>query len=366
MDSYTSAAVDGHLLTPVTRKTPLRSTADRHGPISKLGDDLLVAILSRLPNARSAFLCKSVCKRWSSLISSPHFGRSFVSHRQQSRIDGGSDGDGGELPPLTSQDTEFILSFLPVPDEIRSNFALLGCFKEFVLCGFVDSAAAGNDCDGEMGRLFFVCNPFTKQWVALPLAPKRSVGYHNKCLVCESGNSMSGNLDSGDDDGRVFVNPADYSRFRVVLVSRSPDRAIVDLFCSESGEWLEDAAMVPPNSSGSSIQMMPLWNGRVCWPYDDMLAVCVWNPFCPHTPPTSIDESPDNVGYFLWSRSLPKRRIWVSLGALHMVLHRPDVEALVIWRWEEDERRWRSIYWEYLTKFIVNRNLEQFKDLKVF
>ncbi|CAL1409520.1 unnamed protein product [Linum trigynum] len=69
MDSYTSAAVDGHLLTPVTRKPPLRSSADRHGPISKLGDDLLVAILIRLPNARSAFLCKSVCKRWSSLIS---------------------------------------------------------------------------------------------------------------------------------------------------------------------------------------------------------------------------------------------------------------------------------------------------------
>ncbi|CAI0458332.1 unnamed protein product [Linum tenue] len=32
--------------------------------LSKLGDDLLIEILIRLPNARSSFLCKSVCKPW--------------------------------------------------------------------------------------------------------------------------------------------------------------------------------------------------------------------------------------------------------------------------------------------------------------
>ncbi|CAL1409521.1 unnamed protein product [Linum trigynum] len=105
---------------------------------------------------------------------------------------------------------------------------------------------------------------------------------------------------------------------------------------------MEDA-MAPP-SSGSSIQMMlgdvmmPLWNGRVCWPSDDMLAVC---------PYRSAGFGSHLVLY------------------LHIVFHRPDAEALVIWRWEEDERRWKSIYWEYLANFIVNRNLVQFKDLKV-
>ncbi|CAL1409525.1 unnamed protein product [Linum trigynum] len=345
-DGYIPTAVYGHLLTPATRKPPLRSKAYRHGPISKLGDDLLLAILIRLPNARSAFQCKSVCKRWCSLISSPHFGRIFVSHRQQSRIDGG----GGELLPLTSRDTESILRFLPVPDEVRSNFVLLGCFKDLVLCGFVDSTA-GNDLDGEMGRLFFVCNPFTKQWVALPLAPKKSVEYQNKCLVSE-------NLDSGDDDD---------CRFRVVLVSGSPDRAIVDLFCSESGEWMEDA-MAPPDS-GSSTQMMlgdviPLWNGTLCWLSDDMLAFCVWNPFCPHTLPTSIVESPNSRSYSWFSSALPKRTIWVSLGVLHIVFHLEEIHCLSIWRWEEDNRRWCFLYTGFVADYIIDREYVQFKGLK--
>ncbi|CAL1409519.1 unnamed protein product [Linum trigynum] len=38
IDGYTSATEDGHLLIPVTRKPPLRSKADRHGPEEAAGD----------------------------------------------------------------------------------------------------------------------------------------------------------------------------------------------------------------------------------------------------------------------------------------------------------------------------------------
>ncbi|CAI0557209.1 unnamed protein product [Linum tenue] len=44
----------------------------------KLGDDVLVQILIRLPDPRSASRCRCVCKRWSSLIFSPDFNRLFV------------------------------------------------------------------------------------------------------------------------------------------------------------------------------------------------------------------------------------------------------------------------------------------------
>ncbi|CAI0546602.1 unnamed protein product [Linum tenue] len=51
--------------------------------IGRLGDDdLLVEILIRLPDPRSAFRCKSICKRWNSLISAPYFSRRFLSHHR--------------------------------------------------------------------------------------------------------------------------------------------------------------------------------------------------------------------------------------------------------------------------------------------
>ncbi|PON93292.1 F-box domain containing protein [Trema orientale] len=43
-----------------------------------LGDDLLEEVLFRLPHRRYLSHYTSVCKRWHSLISSPHFMRRFI------------------------------------------------------------------------------------------------------------------------------------------------------------------------------------------------------------------------------------------------------------------------------------------------
>ncbi|CAI0412488.1 unnamed protein product [Linum tenue] len=146
--------------------------------INKLGDDLLVEILIRLPHPRSAFLCKAVCKRWNYLISDPSssFTRRFISHRRSSN----------HPPPpslfLPSNDPQAILCFLPVPDGARPNPRVFDCFKDLILCGFAESSYG---IAAELDRSYFVCNPFTKQWVTLPLAPKNSepewfLGYGSK------------------------------------------------------------------------------------------------------------------------------------------------------------------------------------------
>ncbi|CAI0444079.1 unnamed protein product [Linum tenue] len=72
---------------PAPRKRwRLSSEGNPPSAISKLGDDLLVEILISLPNPRSAFLCKPVCKLWSSLIFDPSFSRRFVARYQSMNL----------------------------------------------------------------------------------------------------------------------------------------------------------------------------------------------------------------------------------------------------------------------------------------
>ncbi|CAI0546394.1 unnamed protein product [Linum tenue] len=104
--------------------------------VSTLGDDLLGEILIRLPDTKSAFRCKPVCKRWRSLISSPSFSRRFVSHHQST-------------------------------GEARTSASSYGRRQR---------PAIDKNCS-ELGRTYVLCNPFTKQWMALPLAPEKAVGY---------------------------------------------------------------------------------------------------------------------------------------------------------------------------------------------
>ncbi|CAI0474709.1 unnamed protein product [Linum tenue] len=130
---------------------------------SKLANDLLIEILIRLPNPRSSCRCKAVCKLWRSLITDPSFSLRFISHHRS------------RYQPaavfLPSHKPHSILSFLPMPDEARPDLRAFDCFKDLLLCGFADLF-------GELGRSYLVCNPFTKQWVALPLAPRKPKGGH--------------------------------------------------------------------------------------------------------------------------------------------------------------------------------------------
>ncbi|CAI0374436.1 unnamed protein product [Linum tenue] len=213
---------------------PNRRRPPPPGSINDLGDDVLAAILIRLPDLSSACRCKSVCRRWSSLIFSPGFNRLFVSHHQ-----------GSEPPPppllLPSDDfsISILLTFLPVPYEIQAYFTVWDSFKDLVLCGFVQPPEPNG---AEVGRTLFVCNPFTKQWVALPLAPERPKGYCQPIasLVCEPRKSINLEL---DDNGRSSIAYSEY-RFRVVCMYVLHQSINLDVFCSESREWTSKALVL--------------------------------------------------------------------------------------------------------------------------
>ncbi|CAI0626267.1 unnamed protein product [Linum tenue] len=58
----------------------------------------------------------------------------------------------------------------PAYAEACFRFDILDCFRDLLLLGF---NASRSDNSSELGRTLFLCNPFTKRWVALPLAPRR-------------------------------------------------------------------------------------------------------------------------------------------------------------------------------------------------
>ncbi|CAN0853406.1 hypothetical protein LINGRAHAP2_LOCUS5622, partial [Linum grandiflorum] len=300
--------------------------------ISELGTDLLVEILIRLPNPRSACQCKLVCTRWVSLISSPRFNRSFVSHHQPRNHQ--------HMPANPYDLKSIILNFLPpMPCRVSNALRVLDCNKDLVLCGFWDV-----DCDdGEHSRTYLVCNPFTKQWIALPLSPRKYVGYTSPAarLVCEPRNSNK--LDLGDGQSFVF---SEY-RFRVVCIYQValPWISIkLDVFCSESGEWTKEA-LVCDSHIKVGIKGVISCNGKLFWRYDctsflnndapkDLVAV--FNPFRLDMPPTSIDASSFRA-YSHWSIS-------ASQGVLHVIAIENDTVPVrtSVWRLEEDGKSWRK------------------------
>ncbi|KAK9725357.1 hypothetical protein RND81_05G138500 [Saponaria officinalis] len=134
--------------------------------IDRLTDDLLLDILCKLPCYRTAVRCKTVSKRWRSLISSRLFvSHAFTMHRD---IEDNKPQSCALLLNMTMWDGNSVtsmvvppryqrilsLQFLPYPTKIVATF------KDLALCFGVDPWSG-------LG-MYYVCNPITKQWMALP------------------------------------------------------------------------------------------------------------------------------------------------------------------------------------------------------
>ncbi|CAN0892639.1 hypothetical protein LINGRAHAP2_LOCUS17670 [Linum grandiflorum] len=272
--------------------------------ISKLGDDLLVEILIRLPNPKSSCRCKAVCKPWKSIISDPSFNRRFIAHHRSKY-----------QPPslfIPSHDPQSILSFLPIPDKIRPYLRVFDCFKDLLLCGFSQPF-------GELERSYFVCNPFTKQWIALPLAPRtlQTVVKNGSAatLVCHPCSNYK-----PESAGFVY---SEY-QFRVVRLLQFGKMTMLEVFCSESGKWTQ--TLLKMNAIKMPWTNVVFLDERLFWMhYDANLGRSMlygYNPFSNDVPLVVM-----NVPSVLWKRLCDgDANFSVSQGDFHIVVL--DVEGV--------------------------------------
>ncbi|CAI0402984.1 unnamed protein product [Linum tenue] len=323
--------------------------------IDKLEGDLLTQVLIRVQEPRSRCHCKLVCKQWNSLLSDPDFVRSFDSHHQSA---GESDGES----PLMLKDS--ILSFIPVPDaERRRAFKIFDSFKDLLLCGFGCQL-----CDPVLERSFLICNPTTKQWISLPVAPEKPEGSSDPVarLVCEPRSSGGGN------HGYRFrvVHMYRHIDHRYGHPTRFVDSIRLDVFCSESGGWIEKALVLQGYSRMIHKNVVCSCNGRLFWCCEKVngldhrpnFMVVAINPFRLDIPPILIDTPPAGL--------LPRNPSWnisVSQDALHVIVFESYPRLGVsrnlssVWRLEEDYKSWSSLHQGWL-----NLNTSRFKGLNEY
>ncbi|TQD80549.1 hypothetical protein C1H46_033898 [Malus baccata] len=131
--------------------------------IDDLSEHLLVEILCRLPCSKFIFQCKCVSKRWGEVISTRHFICHFLSMQRELQNPMFSTlvvGTGTFFPSITEEDLTPNLQ-LPLILEAETLF-VLGAGNDLLLC-----CPAKDD-----QRELYICNPYTKQWVAVPPPPE--------------------------------------------------------------------------------------------------------------------------------------------------------------------------------------------------
>ncbi|XP_074285733.1 uncharacterized protein LOC141611169 isoform X4 [Silene latifolia] len=197
----------------------------KENSIEDLSDEILLEILSRLPRYVTALRCKTVSKRWCSLISDPSFpDQGFSIHQEQEQQ---------EQQPWTSLEIHdyhlimtivappfcesllwspsFSLNLLPNSNEIHSTFRDLVLYSK-------------HEGSKDVGQ-YYVSNLLTKQWITLPPFPTNET---------PSWAGLVGRKKGAD--------------FRVVVAHYSVSSKLYDdehplkfdnlfIYLSESGEW---------------------------------------------------------------------------------------------------------------------------------
>ncbi|XP_077252506.1 F-box protein At5g49610-like [Tasmannia lanceolata] len=207
---------------------------------SSFGDDMLMEIFSRLP-AKSLFRFKCVSKAWCNLISNDSFQKRLLLtmsglcfrtrviiypnpmiQQKEPIFSHGKARDGSIL--------KLSLSFLP----FHPNFRIIDCCNGLILC----------ICGGPKGVTYYICNPVTKEWVALPKPHKR--------LFL--------------DRASLAYDPSVSPHYKVVCLTVPINLQVnnyisLEIFYSDSGKWVESNMLCDPITERLQSQGAVFLNG---------------------------------------------------------------------------------------------------------
>ncbi|KAJ4828067.1 hypothetical protein Tsubulata_020842 [Turnera subulata] len=211
-----------------------------------LDEDLLAEILRRLP-LKTVHHCKSVCKRWLSLISTPYFINQYVGfHRSVTPISSRysvafdlRDIENSSFYQLdiwkrassSFKSLDFFFDFYPKqPEHIPpSFFDLVGSCNGLVLCRQLFRADFFHE--GTKQHYYHVCNPITRDHRILPPPPPLSfseVWAWDSVAFIDDGGTLA------EDDFSIARG------FKVVQIDGrccDGDTFNVSIFSTSSGEW---------------------------------------------------------------------------------------------------------------------------------
>ncbi|KAL6275848.1 hypothetical protein ACE6H2_019449 [Prunus campanulata] len=222
-----------------------------------------------------------VCsRRWFALISDPYFVLRFVSLQKCTTddvlVERDADMDAilfyfnnlihGEYMvweyfvmaalPAKCKSCNLSLSFLPCFDQTTQIKPLvLGTYNDLILCSTT------------FERDYYICNPYTRQWIALPPTPEVHMGSEIRGFMCDhpyyNHEELVGNRTSSNN---IKLN-AEY-RYRVVQITADKENCFeftVEIYSSETGEWRESVISSPRGFSFTSCTPAVAYNGMLYW-----------------------------------------------------------------------------------------------------
>ncbi|KAM5581113.1 hypothetical protein ABKV19_010371 [Rosa sericea] len=219
--------------------------------IDDLPDVVLVEILCRLPCYKFVSKCKCVSKRWCNVMSGPYFLGRFLrlqSDREQTPIIRTLITNRGEefLTRMSSSTKPLALLFerLMSSHHLEQEPAVVATYNDLVLC-----CTTGDYYQ----RDYYICNPCTIQWVPVP-PPPRVYRYTPVGFICD----LPYYSCTKDDQGGSFIQVNAEYRCRIVrliLRKRSVSKLKVQIFSSDTGEWITSTISIP---SGFISDTVPL------------------------------------------------------------------------------------------------------------
>ncbi|XP_074301378.1 F-box protein At5g07610-like [Silene latifolia] len=232
-------------------KTPKINHGGNRTRMDGLDDHMLTQILFRLPNCKTVLACSPVNKRWCSLISDPTFSAQFTNHKKKitTLLKGsgsGSDHEDDEAHWNLIATMQSSQQWVPLITKFMFGFRELSL--EFLPCKTCTTTVTFKDlvlCSNywtyqEHGRLvYYITNPITKQWVALPPCPVYKHRWEQErikrtALICQ----------------QPYIDSSQHYKFRVVevrntCIDSSQETLGLVVYCSEIGEWKEINLRVP-------------------------------------------------------------------------------------------------------------------------
>ncbi|KAI3691077.1 hypothetical protein L2E82_49294 [Cichorium intybus] len=226
----------------------------------KLTDELLIETLKHLP-IKPANLCKCVSIRFRSVISSSYFVRCYVKHHQINNsfafyYQSKPTFHNMIRPSLMGIDITFAF---PIFESPGFSLSFLTC-SEQQKQETLQYLASNNGlvlCCAALRRpiVYLVCNPLTKQWIALP-PPPSNVKTVYVGFICNPQYSCNDDQEQGSKTTFKVV--------RIEVVNCESPRQLsgtlkLEIFCSISGKWTEEFFM---SSSTSDHELFYGWNYR--------------------------------------------------------------------------------------------------------
>ncbi|KAL6200728.1 hypothetical protein ACLB2K_030509 [Fragaria x ananassa] len=258
---------------PSYDSTPIQSKRSKSTDVVSFDDlpDLLsVEILCRLPSKELVFQCKCVSKHWLNLISDPYFIGRFLHlqrfHKQTRIARTLIDRRGEEFPPTTEWSSpsnlltplfKRLMSF----HRLKENPYVVATSNDLVLCCRTPFNKNQRD--------FYICNPCTRQWIALPPTTRRCK-YAPVGFICD--------LYYEEEDGSVGIK----KEYRCMVVRILPHdlattslkwgehcKFIVEVFSFETGEWRESIVSSPRSIrfADATRSTSVAHNGMLYWTY---------------------------------------------------------------------------------------------------